>query len=189
MPGFRLQGKHFFLTYPRCTLEKEQLLAFLQQKFADNLERYVVSRELHEDGTPHLHCVVSLKRRISSRDTRYLDVEGFHPNIQTCRSVVAAERYVEKDGDVLRSHPAIEEKPSWGDIRDQATSVEDYMRRVEMAYPRDTALNYDRLLSYAQKKFKKEATPYTIEFPDTEWRLPNGVNNWLTNEFPVSCPA
>lgn len=187
MPAeFRLQGKYFFLTYARCDLSKEALLNHIQEILGDNLDKYVICREQHEDGGYHLHAVVTTHRRVSVRNPRYLDVEEHHPNVQVVRSIVAATRYVRKDGDTISNFEIIEEKPSWGDIRDAATSVEDYMQLVEKHYPRDTALNWDRLFNYATIKFKKATTPYVAEFPDTEWQLPNGITEWIFDEFEVS---
>jgi hypothetical protein len=181
--AFRLQGVNLFLTYPQCNLPKEDLLAFLNSKFV--LKSYVIAKELHEDGHPHLHAVIKLATRCNITNAGYLDTGGFHPNIQNVRSLVASERYCSKSGDFISDHEIIEEKPTWAAIRDQATTVEEYLALVEKHYPRDIALNYDRIHTYATSKYKKAASPYEPPFLSTSWSIPQEILDWKSNEFPV----
>lgn len=97
---FNMNAKGWFLTYPKCTLDKEELLEHLKNKRA-GLQQAVVSREEHSDGTPHLHVYLYFEERVSIKNARYWDVEGFHPNIQVAKSLKAVKDYIKKDGDIL----------------------------------------------------------------------------------------
>jgi hypothetical protein len=90
-----------FLTYPQCDKTKEELLAWLKDKHA--LDQWVVARELHEDGNPHLHAVCKFSKRVKHNDCRFWDWLGHHPNIQRPRSAPASAKYCRKGGDFLAS--------------------------------------------------------------------------------------
>jgi len=93
---FRLQTSTLFLTYPRCDISKETLLEKLQEVLS--IADYAISKELHQDGTPHLHAFIKLSSKLNTRDPRYLDVDGHHPNITRPRSIKAVVDYILKDG-------------------------------------------------------------------------------------------
>lgn len=112
---FRLHGKHFFLTYPRTDVGAEALGTHLVSLFTDtDMGGIVVVKETHgsldgigaenADATVdgelcgyHMHCVLRLTRKWSSSNPRVFDYEGHHPNIQRCRSLTAAMKYVGKE--------------------------------------------------------------------------------------------
>lgn len=96
-PAFNFQAQTIFLTYPQCTLTKEELLLALQDRF--DVKDYIVAQELHADGTPHLHAYLKLEARIHKRTADFADIQGFHPNITAPRSVKAVMKYVSKVGD------------------------------------------------------------------------------------------
>lgn len=100
----RLQGKRYLLTYPRCTLTKEEVLEALQSSLS--LKAYTVARELHQDGTPHVHACIHLESSPNTTNMRYFDIHAFHPNIASLKNKSDWERaskYCQKDGDFLTS--------------------------------------------------------------------------------------
>lgn len=107
----RLCAANYFLTYPQCTLSKEELLEFLNEKLK-NLTYYVISQEVHEDGNLHLHALVCLASRLDIRSERYFDVGGFHPNIQATRNKEASKTYIKKDGNFIESTIQPETNPN-----------------------------------------------------------------------------
>lgn len=98
--GFRLSAKNLFLTYPRCAVDAEMAEEILLGIFGRaNVLYMCIARESHEDGTPHLHCVVLLHDRCNLRDQRALDIFDHHGNYQAIRNVKQTLRYVKKDGE------------------------------------------------------------------------------------------
>lgn len=97
--GFRLNSMQVFLTYPQCDVEPELLLSFLKGKY--NVEKYIISQEKHEDGNPHIHCYLKMDKQLNIRNDRAFDYTSgetvFHPNIQSCKSVMKVIAYVVKD--------------------------------------------------------------------------------------------
>lgn len=98
-PRFRFNAQTIFLTYPQCTLTKEQLLDSLNLLF--EIKDYCIALELHSDGHPHLHAFLKLERTINKRVADFADVEGFHPNITAPRSIKAVIKYIEKVSDFV----------------------------------------------------------------------------------------
>lgn len=109
---FNLLAKNIFLTYPKCDDEQEEVLQRIENTFQSNLKWAVVARELHQDGTHHLHCVISLEKKIRRRRADCFDslVEPpKHGNYQGCRSVTSTVKYIVKDGNYVSKGIDVEE--------------------------------------------------------------------------------
>lgn len=118
---FELRAKSYFITFSDCEILHETCLAHLKSKFNDlgqELYKYVIARELHEDGLRHhLHCYVELKKQIRKRvDAKFADLGGHHPNIQGVRSPRRVIRYVVKDQNFITNDPKMVEEAveKWG---------------------------------------------------------------------------
>ena len=98
---FRFNGMQAFLTYPRCELDKQELVDFLQT-FGPT-DRYIVCREEHKDGTPHLHAYVKWHKKLNLSNERCFDLGGHHPNITSPKSYYAVCKYVRKGDDYIES--------------------------------------------------------------------------------------
>lgn len=96
---FRIDSKHFALTYPQCNLGAANVADHFFQKL--ECELVVVCHEYHQDGGDHLHAYIGLKKRQNIRKADFFDIEGFHPNVQSCRSISNWIKYVKKDGDFV----------------------------------------------------------------------------------------
>lgn len=109
MPS-KFNGKQFFITWPKCPVPKELVRDILIAK--SPIKHVVVARELHEDGSPHLHACVWYKD-LKCFNERSFDIMWdrpgtdkeramvWHPNIQTVRKWHEVEPYVKKDGDFV----------------------------------------------------------------------------------------
>lgn len=97
MPSF-YDGKRFFLTFPTIDRSPHELVAHLQA--CAPVKFYVVARELHVDGTPHLHACVEFVTH-QRRPVDWLDSFGIHPNKQDPRKWQACIIYTKKGGDFI----------------------------------------------------------------------------------------
>lgn len=98
----RLQAKKYLLTYPQCTLTKEEVSTSLQNQF--DVKTFTISRELHQDGTPHIHAVIVLQSSPNTTNMRCFDINGFHCNIKALKTQSDCDRatkYIQKDGDYI----------------------------------------------------------------------------------------
>nr|AEP27062.1 AC1 [Siegesbeckia yellow vein virus] len=107
---FRINAKNYFLTYPQCSLTKEEALSqLLALETPTNILFIRICRELHNDGNPHLHVLIQFEGRFQCRNNRFFDLTSpsrsahFHPNIQGAKSSSDVKTYMEKDGDILDS--------------------------------------------------------------------------------------
>jgi len=58
----KIRAMGWFLTYPHCTVSKEEALAHFESHF--KVAEYVIAREEHKDGTPHLHVFLKVQKKI-----------------------------------------------------------------------------------------------------------------------------
>nr|WKU84283.1 repA protein [Melinis repens associated virus] len=94
---FYFQNSNVFLTYSRCPLEPEVVGSNLKNLLSAYAVSFVaVNRELHQDGTPHIHALAQTNQRIYTSDTGFFDILGFHPNIQGTRNCKAVLAYISK---------------------------------------------------------------------------------------------
>lgn len=104
---FRLQGKTFFLTYPRCpdNWTKEAVKLALDEKDFGPAAEYVVGKEQHADGTPHFHVFLRYNNRLDTSNQRYFDIYERHGKYEVARRQRAAIQYCKKDGDFISNIP------------------------------------------------------------------------------------
>lgn len=96
----RQQAKGWFLTWPKCPMDKKEALEILQE--TGTVVEYVVASELHADGTPHLHAFVKYASKVSFKANKW-DLGVYHGNYQVAKCWKAVERYCKKDGDFISS--------------------------------------------------------------------------------------
>lgn len=93
--GFRIAARNIFLTYPKCELERYNLMSFLHQVHPD-MVYCIIAKENHKDGTPHLHALVTTSKKVDTRDNRFWDLYGFHGNYQAARDTDDVRGYLLK---------------------------------------------------------------------------------------------
>jgi len=99
---FRVRGKCFALTYPKCEAQRSDFDAAFHVAFGPFAD-YGSAREEHADGTHHMHVFVAFARRRDVRSARYFDLavggRSFHANTQKCKSAAAWKQYISKGDD------------------------------------------------------------------------------------------
>nr|WRQ96236.1 AC4 protein [Squash leaf curl China virus] len=105
---FKVNAKNYFLTYPKCSLTKEEALSQLKTLESPTSKKFIkICRELHEDGSPHIHVLIQFEGKFQCKNNRFFDLVSqsrsahFHPNIQGAKSASDVKQYIDKDGDVL----------------------------------------------------------------------------------------
>ena len=75
--GFRLRGRKFFLTYSQTPphFDPEQIARTFRRVGG----RYVISRELHQDGGTHFHCFLIFDEQFHTRDQGRSMLTGLTP--------------------------------------------------------------------------------------------------------------
>lgn len=166
---FRLQAKSFLLTYPKCNLTCEELKNGLLALNLD-IDAMLIGREHHEDGDLHLHVYLRLSTRLTSRNSRYFDIGGHHPNISAgIRNHKQAWAYVGKEGFETLTYPEgaspdVKEN-KWMAVIESATP-EDFDTAVIEASARDYVINFERIETYKRHKFSNKHDPYVPRFTE-----------------------
>lgn len=123
---FRLHAKNLFLTFPQCATKKEDSMSVVKEFFKENLASAVISEELHADGTPHLHMLIRLHKKVNLVSSTALDVlvdPQVHGNYQAARSIIRTMKYVTKDKNYLSHNVDVKTFLSSARQKKQAVSV------------------------------------------------------------------
>ncbi|AFD63073.1 RepA protein [Tobacco yellow dwarf virus-A] len=184
--SFRLQTKYVFLTYPRCSSSAENLRDFLWDKLSRFAIFFIaIATELHQDGTPHLHCLIQLDKRSNIRDPSFFDLEGNHPNIQPAKNSEQVLEYISKDGNVItkgefKKHRVSPSKSDerWRTIIQTATSKEEYLDMIKDEFPHEWATKLQWLEYSANKLFPPQPEIYQSTFTEEDLQCHKDLQLW-----------
>ncbi|ADO40542.1 replicase [Bhendi yellow vein India virus [India:Karnal OY80A:2005]] len=133
---FQIYSKNYFLTYPKCSLTKEEALSQIQNLQTPTNKKFIkICKELHENGEPHLHVLIQFEGKYKCQNQRFFDLVSpsrsvhFHPNIQGAKSSSDVKSYIDKDGDTLE----------WGEFQIDGRSARGGQQTANDAYA--TAIN------------------------------------------------
>nr|WER78681.1 C1 [Tomato yellow leaf curl virus] len=105
---FNIYAKNYFLTYPKCSLSKEEALSQLKPlETPTNIKYIKLCRELHKNEEPHLHVLILFKGKYQCKNQRFFYLGSpttsphFPLNIQGAKSSSDVKTYMEKDGDFI----------------------------------------------------------------------------------------
>nr|ARB16260.1 replication associated protein [Cotton leaf curl Multan virus] len=193
-----LYAKNYFITYPQCSLTKEEALSQLSHQHTPNSKKYIkLCRELHEDGSPHLHVLIQFEGKFVCTNNRFFDLVSptrsahFHPNIQGAKSSSDVKSYIEKDGDIL----------DWGQFQidgrsargGQQTANDAYaaalnagskseaLRVIKELAPKDFVLQFHNLNANLDRIFQEPLAPYISPFSSSSFdQVPEELEEWVS---------
>lgn len=185
----RLNALSFFLTYSQVTnFSLTDLNTFLNGKTPTWHE---IGEEHHEDGGLHYHAIIAFPSRYQGTFDSF-DLHGHHPNIKSIRpgakSLYKTRNYIRKEDGNFASGgvpPAYAEeavKFSWGDVLNESTDVDDFLRNMRDHFPKEYILRHFDLIAFAQKEYNRPSiyeSPYDCE----SFLVPAAVNDWITEVF------
>lgn len=172
--SYQLNSKKLFLTYPQCSLSKqdaytELLITFGYQPFS----KYIIAHELHENGDDHLHVYLEFDEAIRTRNPKFADLRGFHGNYQGCRSMKNVIKYVSKGDDYISNIDVSEITGKKNSKREIALKI-----ISENLEPHEILKEYPELI-FGYKKLKEDIRQYRIDCGDDREDLPG----WLPNPW------
>nr|ABO41854.1 replication associated protein [Tomato yellow vein streak virus] len=198
---FTVNAKNFFLTYPHCSLTKEETLSQLQALKTPTNKKFIrVTRELHEDGEPHLHVLIQFEGKFKCQNQRFFDLVSptrsahFHPNIQGAKSSSDVKTYMEKDGDFIDfGNFQIDGRSARGGsqtVNDtyakvlNADNLSKALNILKEEQPRDYVLYLDKIQSHVQKIFAKAPAPWIPPFELSSFtNVPDEMQEWADEYF------
>lgn len=121
---FRLQAKRFFLTWSQTgdwTLQ--HWIESVNHLHVGNIQYYIVARELHKDEGVHFHSVIIYTDKITIRDPKAFDIQGYHPNIKTLPT----------NGDLMRAIAYCKKGKDWEAFGESPIEVDKLTRLAKIA--------------------------------------------------------
>ncbi|ALV85590.1 replication-associated protein [Pavonia yellow mosaic virus] len=204
---FKINAKNYFLTYPQCTLTKEEALSqILNLQIPTNKKYIKICRELHENGEPHLHVLLQLEGKYQCTNQRFFDLVSptrsthFHGNYQGASSSSDVKSYVEKEGDTLE----------WGTFQidgrsargGQQTANDSYAKAINSGsvdaalqvlkeeQPKDFVLQQHNLRSNLERIFQKAPEPWSPPFPLSSFTcVPDEMKDWVSQYIGLDAAA
>nr|ALN12530.1 replication associated protein [Tomato leaf curl Sudan virus]UCC70397.1 AC1 [Chilli leaf curl virus]ALN12536.1 replication associated protein [Tomato leaf curl Sudan virus]ALN12542.1 replication associated protein [Tomato leaf curl Sudan virus]ALN12548.1 replication associated protein [Tomato leaf curl Sudan virus] len=198
---FQIYCKNYFLTYPQCSLTKEEALSQLQNLDTPTNKKYIkVCRELHENGEPHLHVLIQFEGKYKCQNQRFFDLVSptraahFHPNIQGAKSSSDVKSYIDKDGDTV----------DWGEFQIDGRSARGGQQSANDAYaaalnsgsksealrvirelaPKDYVLQFHNLNSNLDRIFQEPPAPYISPFLSSSFnQVPEELEVWVSENI------
>ncbi|ACH48028.1 replication associated protein [Sida micrantha mosaic virus - [Brazil:okra]] len=198
---FKISAKNYFLTYPQCSLTKEETLSQLQSLATPVNKKFIkICRELHENGEPHLHVLIQFQGKFQCTNNRLFDLVSptrsahFHPNIQGAKSSSDVKSYIDKDGDTL----------DWGEFQVDgrsarggcqtandavaealnAPSKEAALQIIREKLPEKFLFQFHNLNSNLDKLFAKAPEPWAPPFRLSSFtNVPDEMQEWADDYF------
>nr|QPN01184.1 Replication associated protein C1 [Tomato yellow leaf curl virus] len=195
---FKINAKNYFLTYPNCSLSKEEALSQLKNLETPTNKKYIkVCREFHENGEPHLHVLIQFEGKYQCKNQRFFDLSSptrsahFHPNIQAAKSSTDVKTYVEKDGDFIDfgvfqidGRSARGGQQSANDAYAEALnsgSKSEALNILKEKAPKDYILQFHNLNSNLARIFQEPPAPYISPFPSSSFnQVPEELEVWVS---------
>lgn len=163
----RFNARYALVTYTHAdTLDPSDIGAHIGTLDA----QCVIGRENHADGSLHFHCFVDFGRKFSTRNCRFLDVHGFHPNIKPgYRTPEKGWDYATKDGDVAWCSDDFVRPGSGrggGTHEKWATIVgcdtrQGFIEAITKLDPKSLVCSFAQVTKYADWKYAKSTPEYT----------------------------
>nr|AJW80804.1 AC1 [Tomato leaf curl Karnataka virus] len=203
---FKINAKNYFLTYLKCSLTKEEALSQLLNLQTPTSKKFIrICRELHEDGTPHLHVLIQFEGKFQCKNNRFFDLTSptrsahFHPNIQGAKSSSDVKSYMEKDGDVV-DHGVfqIDGRSARGGCQSandayaeaiNAGSKIEALNILREKAPKDYVLQFHNLNSNLDRIFTPPIEVYVSPFSSSSFdQVPEELEEWAAENV-VSAAA
>nr|ALB26050.1 replication associated protein [Bhendi yellow vein mosaic virus] len=196
---FQIYSKNYFLTYPKCSLTKEEALFQTQNLQTPTNKKFIkICRELHENGEPHLHVLIQFEGKYQCQNHRFFDLVSptrsvhFHPNIQGAKTSSSdVKSYMDKDGDTLE----------WGEFQIDGRSARGGRQTANDAYaealnagsksqalrvikeiaPKDYVLQFHNLNANLDRIFTDPLEVYVSPFLSSSFdQVPEELEEWVS---------
>nr|AIY33409.1 RepA [Maize streak virus] len=210
---FLHRNANTFLTYPQCPENPDIVCQMIWELLGHWNPKYIIcAREAHRDGNMHLHALVQTEKPVRTTDPRFFDIKGFHPNIQSAKSVNKVREYIlkeplavfERGTFIPRKSPFLGKSDSEGsskkptkdeimkEIISHSTSKQEYLSMIQKAFPYDWATRLQYFEYSANKLFPDIQEEFTNPHPPSSPDLlcNESIKDWLQpNIFQVSPKA
>jgi len=192
---FRLNTQHVFVTYSQVGDRTVESLREFLRSLSAPVEKFVIGLESHEDGGRHMHVYLVFASRYDSRNERFLDWDGVHPNIQKVKGRLDgadAKRvydYATKDGDVhVWPEGSKFEFRSGGKVSkfaalNSASSAQEALSLLAEISPRDYFGNRERFEYGFSRHFAPPEEVFTSHFDPDSFAPCEVLQSWVRDNL------
>jgi hypothetical protein len=201
-PGFRLNAKQAFLTYPNLNIAREDLLKQLNLKFP--VKNYIISKEEHVSGEFHMHAYIEFTGTVNIRNPHVLDIfngkELVHGNYQGVKSKPGTIQYLTKEDTKMLTSLDLKASLDRNMVKKSTTDANFYKTIFEIAkesgyeealdffcekrpdlVPKSYASLKRNLVKYCEDVlYRKELE---LEHPLSSYNPPKELKNWVENDM------
>lgn len=195
---FEINAKNFFITIPQSgETTKEQVQTVL--KSFTHYKSSIIAKELHQDGSPHIHVLVIFSRPIHIRSSTYFDrLANKHANIGSVRRFKACVTYAKKARDFITDNWEEDTTTSSNsrptnevyNLIAAATTKQEAMDILFRESPRDYFIYGSQVDTNLSRKFGHSVPQYTPHASFNQpYVLPQLIKDWLKDYFrPTGLP-
>lgn len=159
--SFRVQYKNIGLTYSRCAIGREAILAGLKETNVQ-IEEYYIVEELHADGGKHIHAWLKLSNKPNIRNCHYFDIEHdgeeYHPNIGK-KGKNWIFNYLKK----FDKTPLTNIDEGYNALA-RSGSIDLALQQFAFMHPKEYAINFKRVRQNFRSMSKKKKTDHIYPF-------------------------
>lgn len=200
---FDFYGSHVFLTYSQVGDRSARALVDFLRGLSAPLDKLVVGAEQHQDGGRHFHVYAQFTSRFRTRNQRFFDFDGVHPNIKAVsgrkdsKSAKRVYEYVTKDNDVTLwpedasfAFGSSDSGASRYAAVLSASSREEALEAIRNASARDWVIQHERILWYVDRQFPAfSASEFASPYADASWNPSACLVAWYNNNLRGPQPA
>lgn len=152
--SYRAEGVNWLLTFPQCSLTKQQALENITLKEDLAVKAVIVGQEAHADGNPHLHIIVCLEEKLRTRKANYWDFVALkHGDYRVIKFPKKAYAYVtkeDKDPLIFGTIPNIflESKMSKSDTVANSIIAGSSVASLVSTHPGFSLMNLTKIIAY-----------------------------------------
>ena len=178
--------KQFFITFPKSTIDKNQLRDELL-KF--DPEYYKVCEEKHKDGSPHLHAVIKFKNKFSKAHILKKFKEKYPDDykridVEPVRSIKQAINYLSKeDPHPLESGTYQETRNPQQNWREKFAKDLGFQSVDDLVNQRKEEIH--RIQEFRDKILQKELDYIDYDIPEMDYETKKSYNK-IFSEFQFS---
>ena len=111
------------------------------------------------DGGLHLHAYIRFKEKLRTRNIRFFDIDGHHPNIKVPEKPIACIKYCSKEGyNVFTHHMDIKQEIQAHESKKRILG----QRLIDGEAPYEVVKDYPEMI-FGYKKLKQDVEEYQID--------------------------
>ncbi|QNI80862.1 replication associated protein [Byrsonima crassifolia associated gemycircularvirus] len=197
---FRLRSKIVLFTWSQIDVSKFPWELIKTKLESNGCSKLAIGKEHHQDGGTHYHCLAVHPSTFNTRNVKFMDIAGYHPNIKPIKMTPHKTLdYVRKENCVFCNIDADDLKKNGrqGSKNDEvfanameATNRNDMLKYIQAYAPTKFVTQFPAIKSCADSLFS-DTEGITIQDPECDILFNEfpGLQDWVDATLPKSTYA